>query len=128
MKKINKAVSALKEDRQAFGLLLGKGADLYESFEFPITTYPLSISTPEGKLRGAKHLLRNYLISEADAIKDDPIINARWIYDAMAMIRSLKPKETYKHFMANLLRLVTPAQQLSPMSIEIINDIYYAES
>lgn len=67
----SKEVSILKEDRQAFGLLLGKEADLHESFQYPITTYPLSIASADGNLKqGQKSLLRNFLITEADAVSE----------------------------------------------------------
>ena len=49
-KKTCSAVSVLKEDRQAFGVLVGKAATLEEAFTFPITSIPLSLATPEGSL------------------------------------------------------------------------------
>ncbi len=47
-KKTPKAISILKEDRQAFGLLVAKATSLEEAFSFPITTLPLSISNLDG--------------------------------------------------------------------------------
>ncbi len=49
-KKTCSAVSVLKEDRQAFGVLVGKAATLEEAFTFPITSIPLSLATSEGSL------------------------------------------------------------------------------
>ena len=37
-------VSLLKEDRQAFGLLISKAETLEEAFKYPLTTVPLSIA------------------------------------------------------------------------------------
>ena len=66
-KKVNKAVTGLIEDRQAFGVLLSKGVDLNYAFQYPITSLPLSIATPDGNLRdGSKSVLRNYIIDNAN--------------------------------------------------------------
>ena len=46
----NKA-SAIKEDRQAFGIVLNENIDLEEALQYPLTTFPLSLATPEGNLR-----------------------------------------------------------------------------
>ena len=68
-KKTPKAVSILKEDRQAFGLLVGKAASMVEAFSFPITTIPLSLATPDGALRqGDQAALRNYMIKGSDSL------------------------------------------------------------
>ena len=84
----NKKISILKEDRQAFGFLLGKEADLHESFQYPITRFPLSIASSDGKLKqGQKSLLRNLLIAEASAITKSAPKLSRWIFDAMALVR-----------------------------------------
>ncbi len=45
-----KAVSILKEDRQAFGLLVAKALTLEEAFTYPITSVPLSIATQRASL------------------------------------------------------------------------------
>jgi hypothetical protein len=56
-------VSVLKEDRQAFGDLLSKSIDIEEAMQYPLTSVPLAIATPEETLRPAsKHLLRNFII------------------------------------------------------------------
>ena len=64
----NKA-SAVKEDRQAFGIVLSENIDLEEALQYPLTTFPLSFATPEGnsRQRNNKALLRNVLITEANA-------------------------------------------------------------
>ena len=54
MKKLKvtpRALSVLKEDAQAFGLLVEKAVSLDEAFQYPITTFPLSLAYPEGNLR-----------------------------------------------------------------------------
>ena len=47
----NKIASILQEDCQEFGLTVDISVSLEEAFSFPITTVPLSIATPDGKLR-----------------------------------------------------------------------------
>eukprot|EP00794_Sanderia_malayensis_P019366 gene19366-21286_t len=79
-------VDGLKEDRQAFGMLLGNDIDLHKSFQFPIATYPLSIVTPGSYLRqGQKRVLRNYMIEESNPVTSHPPLNAHWIYDGRAI-------------------------------------------
>ena len=60
----NKA-SAIKEDRQAFGIDLSENIDLQETLQYPLITFPLSLATHEGNLRqrNNKALLRNFLIT-----------------------------------------------------------------
>ena len=47
----DKILSTLQEDYQAFGLIVDKAISLEEAFSFNITTVPLSIATPDRKLR-----------------------------------------------------------------------------
>ncbi len=55
-----KAVSVLKKDCQAFGLILAKAISLEDAFCFPITSVPLALATPDGSLRQSdKASLRN---------------------------------------------------------------------
>ena len=62
----NKIVSTLQEDCQAFGLIVDKSLSLGEAFQFPITTVPLSIAFPDGKLRQSeKASFRNYIIKQS---------------------------------------------------------------
>ena len=43
-----------------------------EAFSYPITSLPLSVVTPDGKLRQSdKASLRNYLKDEANAVTKD---------------------------------------------------------
>ena len=122
-------VSVLKEDRQAFGDLLSKSIDIKEAMQYPLTSVPLAIATPEGTLRPAsKQLLRNFIIEQSKAAAHECPQNARWLIDGMAAMRSIKPKPTYREWLINLLRLVTPRDNLIPIDLEIINNTYYQES
>ena len=65
MKKIPKIVNILKEDRQAFGELLGKAISHGEALSYPLTTVPLALASPDRDLRhGNKAVFRNYLIQQ----------------------------------------------------------------
>ena len=65
-KKVPKAISILKEDRQAFGALVGKATSQREAHSNPLTTVPLALASPDSDLRqGWKAALRNFLIEEA---------------------------------------------------------------
>ena len=117
---VKSAISNLKE---------GKGADLHQSFAFPITTYPLSLATPDGNLRqGTKSLLRNYMIEQANAVIEHPLFYARWIYNGMAILRILKPKSTYRELMESLINVITPSSRSCPITIEMVNYIYLQDS
>ncbi len=125
----NKKISILKEDRQAFGFILGKGADLHESFQYPITRYPLSIANSDGKLKkGQKSLLRNFLTAEANEVTESAPKHSRWIVDAMAQVRCLRPKKKYLDFARSFRHAITPDADLEPLTIEVINDVYNANS
>ena len=61
-KKIWKPVSVMKEDRQAFGVMLGEEENLEETFRYPVTSVPLSLAFPDATLRqNPKYHFRNYL-------------------------------------------------------------------
>ena len=126
----NKA-SAIKEDRQAFAIVLSENIDLGEALQYPLTTFPLSLATPEGNLRQGnnKTLLRNFLITEANTIVENPdLIRSRWIVDGMALIRPLKTCQTYDLYFKSFIKFISPPKFLEPIQIEIANGIYKYES
>ena len=57
----NKA-SAIKEDRQGFGIVLSGNIDLEEALQYPLTTFPLSLTAPETKTVGQCNLWGRYMI------------------------------------------------------------------
>ena len=126
----NKA-SAIKEDRQAFGIVLSENIDLEEALQYPLTKFPLNLATPEGNLRqrNNKALLRNSLITEANAIVGNPdLIRSRWIVNGMALIRPLKTCQTYDLYFESFIKFTSPPKFLEHIQIEIVNDIYKYES
>ena len=50
-KQAARAIAVLKEDIQAFGLLVEKSLSLEETLQYPITSVPLSLAYPDGHLR-----------------------------------------------------------------------------
>ena len=65
-------MNVLKEDRQAFGLLVGKVTTHQEVNSYPLTTVPLALATPDRDLRqGSKAALSNYLIEESNSITEE---------------------------------------------------------
>ena len=62
-----KALSVVKEDRQAFEVMLGTNTDdLSEALKYPITTAPLSIAKFDHTLRrGSNGNLRNFIVNES---------------------------------------------------------------
>ena len=81
MKKIKKTprkITVLKEDVQAFGLLVEKAVSLEEAFSYPITSLPLSIAHSDGTLRqGNKSIFRNLLIKIRNP-SDGCSVDIRW--------------------------------------------------
>ena len=122
-KKETNEVSLLKEDRQAFGLLISKVETLEEAFKYPLTTVPLSIADTSTSLRqGDKVAFRNYLIDNSNASVSNFLPCATWIYDGMAIIRSAKPKTTFGEFLDQIISSATPPKHTLAKSIEIIMD------
>ena len=76
-KKTPRAMSLLKEDRQAFGLIIAKATSLEEAFEYQITSVPLSLATPDATLRQSeKASLQNFLINDSGSFTDQLPKNA----------------------------------------------------
>ena len=89
-KSTNKIVSTLQEDCQAIGLIVDKSLSLEEAFSFPITTVPLSIAFPGGKLRqSGKTSFRNHIIKQSEALHRIPPKDAIWFIDDIAFLKNL---------------------------------------
>ena len=97
----------LKEDCQAFGLIVSKSISNAEAFSHCITSYPLSVATPDGELRQSdKASFRNYLKDVAGASSKLVPEKAAWFVDGLAAIRSLKAKDTFQEWIDTLLRFL----------------------
>ena len=98
----------MKEDRQALGLFVAKYPDKKEAFSYPLTTYPLALSTAQGTLYKprTKHLFRNYLFDSFTAFVEIPSeLNRVMIYDAIAVIRSVPSQPTWEDLFKILIKV-----------------------
>ena len=128
-KATSKEVSLVKEDRQAFGIIVAKSVSLEDAFQYPITTVPLAVATPDAKLRqSCKASLRNYLMSESDSSSENVPDNCSWFIDGLAAIRSLRPAKTYREWLKRLLQFVTPPRGCNAVEVGLINDTYKKDS
>ena len=87
----------MKEYRQALGLFVAKYPDKKEAFIYPLTTYPLALSTAQGTLYKprTKYLLRNYLIDSSAALVEIPSdLKPVVIFNAKAVIHSVSSQPT----------------------------------
>jgi len=119
----------LREDCQAFGLIVDKSVTLEVAFEFPITSVPLSISTPDGELRQSeKASLRIYIIQVSDSLVTEAPGNAAWFVDGMALVRCVKPRKTYREWISALIKYVYPHSSIPIHMIGFIKDTYIVNS
>lgn len=89
-----KVVSVLKEEKQTFGLLLGKSASSEQAHSHLLTT--LALETSDGDFRqGSKAIFRNYIV-KVDCTEEIPNERGDWTSDGMATVRSVPPKSTWK--------------------------------
>ena len=138
-KKSEKGLNVLKEEKQAFGLLVGKSTTAEEAHSHPLTSIPLALASPEGTLRQSnKAALRNHLIEEGDAIdyfREYVISDSNsattsvpfqgdWIIDGMAAIRSVAIRKTWKEYADAFLAFCTPSINTNPNSVIIVMDTY----
>ena len=124
-KETPKAINVLKEDKQAFGMLVGKTTSLEDALSYPLTTVPLALASPDGDLRqGTKASLRNHLIEDPDLVTHDHPKGKHWIFDGMAVIRAMKPKSNWGTFTESFIKACTPTRESNPISMAIIMDTY----
>ena len=82
------AMNVLKEDCQAFEVIASKSVNIENAFNYPITSVPLAIATPDGKLRQSdKASFRNYILRESKATIHEYPNEVTWLVDGLALIR-----------------------------------------
>ena len=122
-----KVINVLKEDKQAFGLLVGKTTSPYEDHSYPLTSIPLALTSPDGDLRqGSKAALRNYSISESNALSSVPVQKTKWIVDGMSVIRSMQSRLTWEEFCQAFIEARISDKGFLPVALDIIMDTYRA--
>ena len=122
-------MAIMKEDRQAFGLIISKAISLEDAFMYPITSVPLALATTENGLRQSdKASFRNFLINTANSEIPEVPKYCTWLVDGMAVVRSMKPKNTYQKFYESLLNFITPDTKYEPKGIVFCSDVYKVRS
>ena len=107
----------IKEDCQAFGLLVGKVKSQEEALAYPLTSIPLALANPDHTFRqGSKATLRNYLIEESDALCSPPE-DADWFIDGMATVLAVKVAETWEEFGSKFLKHCKPEGKVNRLFI-----------
>ena len=115
----------MKEDRQAFGILVAKSVSLEEAFKFPITSVPLAAANPDSTLRqGDKASLRNIIIENSSSSSKVIPKGCTWLIDGVAAVQTVKPQKTYKQFFKKLIKFIEPPPSSEPKLVGMINDTY----
>ena len=78
-------------------MLVGKEISPEDKQSYPLTSFPLALSDPSGKLEQVqKATLKIFLISKSEAMTGEAPIDADWIHDDMALFRALPLKSTWE--------------------------------
>ena len=77
MKRIRKAVSVMKEDGLAFGVMLGEEANLEEAFPYPVTSVALSLGFQIRLLDKIQNIISVIIIDISQACQSTPPNEAR---------------------------------------------------
>lgn len=125
---VNKKIDIMKEDKQAFGLLVGKVSTPSEALQYPLTSVPLALADPDRSLRSqnSKSTFRNEIIKMAEAVRSNinDLGTVDWFVDGMLAVNSLKPQPTWKDFADSLLSYCAPKCTLNVRRLSIIFDSY----
>ena len=79
-KKTPKVVDILKEEKQAFGILVRKYTSARKAHSYPLTSVPLVLAAEEHDLRqDSKAALWNRIIAEPGTVGEEAPIRADWI-------------------------------------------------
>ena len=126
----NNTLDMIKEDRQAFGLLVGNFQSPSEALKYPLTIVSLTLAEPDETLRqqSTKATMRRFLYKKSDAIYNQTPEEADWLVDGMAAVAAVTPQETYKDFADATLSYCKPKDVACPKSLTIIFDSYNSTS
>ena len=117
----NNTLDVIKEDRQAFRLLVGKVQTPSEVEKYPLTTVPLAMTEPNQTLRqqSTKATLRRYFYEKSDSVVKEIPGEANWLEDGMAAVAVVPPKEPYKDFAYAILSYCKQKDVTFPKSLTI---------
>ena len=83
------------------------------------------MASPDGDLRqGSKATLRNYLISESNALSSVLVQKAKWIVDGIPVIRSMQSRLTWGEFFQAFVEACTSDKGLLPVALDKRMDTY----
>ena len=102
-KKESRKLDILKEDKQAFGLLVGNVSTPAEALAFPLTTIPnYALADVDKTLRSqaTKSVIRNHIIETARAGKSklETEDTVDWYVDGMLAVNSVECKDSWGNF------------------------------
>ena len=106
-------MSLLKEECQAFDVVVSQSISKKEACVNPTISVPLAALTPEGELRQSDEFSRrNFLLREANAIKHIHAEDATWLVDGLAAVRASKPCKTFREWINIFIKYVLPAPHI----------------
>lgn len=115
----------MKEEKQAFGPLVGKATTPNEAHSHPLTTVPLALASPDRDLRqGSKASLCNYLMDGANAVTTTSPTGADWIIDGLAAVKSVAPRPTWGKYVDAYLSFCTPPKTMTAAKVIVVMDTY----
>ena len=109
----------MKEDCQAFVIVISRVLGLEEAFKYPIKSVPLFVATPDGDLwQSNKASLRNCLIEQSNSTTRDIPKKASWLINGLAAVQTLI------QINQSLLRFMTPPDVAEAILVGMVNDTY----
>ena len=118
----------IKEDRQTFGILVGKVQTPSEALKYPLSTVALALTKPDqtSSQLSTKATLRRLFYKKIrlnTVVKETPD-EADWLVDGMAAVAVVPPQETCKNFADAILSYCKPKYVTCPKSLTIMFDSY----
>ena len=120
-------MSLLKEECQAFGVVVSQSISKKDACVNPTISVPLAALTPEGELRQSDEFSRrnfllreasdefsrrNFLLREANAIKHIHAEDTTWLVDGLAAVRASKPCKTFREWINIFIKYMLAAPHI----------------
>ena len=104
-KKTAKSIDILKEDRQAFGLLVTKVRMQQEALSQRLKSISLALSFPDNTLRlSQKAPLQNFSIEDAKTLCKQPNEVSDRFINGMAAVNSIETKDKWNEYADEFLK------------------------
>ena len=120
----NNTIDAIKEDRQATGLLVRKVHTPSEALKYLLMTVSLALAEPDQTLRqqSTKAILCRRLYEKSDSIVKETPDKADWLVHGMAPVAVVPPQETCKDFADAIHTYCKSKDVACPKSLTVIFD------